>query len=213
MHKNHRSYTIVGIDLAGSPQRNTGLCRLRGNTVAQFGTVHSDDEIIRFVDMARPDLIAIDAPLNLPPGRLSIEDRNGEHFRPCDRALLERGIRFFPITLGPMRSLTLRGIFLKKKFSRRGYRVIEIYPGAAQDIWNIKRKQHGLNTLRRGLENIGVRNLDKKMNGDELDAVTGAFVGKLFLQGKAEMLGNLRQGAIIVPQQYPRKHQSIRRSR
>jgi hypothetical protein len=37
------------------------------------------------------------------------------------------------------------------------------------------------------------------MNGDELDAATAALVGQWFLSGKAEVLGNLRQGAIIIP--------------
>ncbi|MDI6779610.1 MAG: hypothetical protein QME25_05385 [Bacteroidota bacterium] len=41
--------------------------------------------------------------------------------------------------------------------------------------------------------------MNKKMNGDELDAVTGALVGRLFLQDKAEVLGNFKEGAIIVP--------------
>jgi predicted nuclease with RNAse H fold len=191
--------TIVGIDLAGSPKRNTGMCTLRGNTVTRCEILHSDDEIVQFINEAQPDLIAIDAPLNLPPGRKSIEDRNGEHFRPCDRALLERGIRFFPITLGPMRSLTIRGIALKKKLTRRGYRVIEMYPGAAQDVWKIARKQDGLRKLRNGLARLGVKGLMKSMNGDELDAVTGAVVGKLYLQGRSEVLGNFRHGAIVIP--------------
>ncbi len=190
---------MVGIDLAGSPKRNTGICTLRGMTISRYATVNSDEEILDFVDHASPDIIAIDAPLNLPPGRKSIEDRNGEHFRPCDRALLKRGIRFFPITLGPMRSLTLRGISLKKKLSRRGYKIIEMYPGAAQDVWKIARKQDGLPKLRRGLERLGLKGLEKRMNGDELDAVTGALVGRLFLQGKAEVLGNFRYGAIVIP--------------
>lgn len=199
--KNSRKkpYTVAGIDLAGSPKRNTGICILRGNTVTRWDTVHGDQEIFQFVDDTKPDLIAIDAPLNLPPGRRTIEDRNGEHFRPCDRALLKRGIRFFPITLGPMRSLTLRGISLKKKLNRRGYRVIEMYPGAAQDVWKIARKQDGLQKLRNGLTRLGIKGLMKGMNGDELDAVTGALVGKLYLQGKAEILGNFKQGAIVIP--------------
>jgi len=194
-----KSPTIVGIDLAGSPKRNTGICTLRGMTITRYATVNIDKEILDFVEAARPAIVAIDAPLNLPPGRKTIEDRNGEHFRPCDRELLKRGIRFFPITLGPMRSLTLRGIALKKKLARRGYNVIEMYPGAAQDVWKIARKQDGLPKLRRGLERLGLKGLEKTMNGDELDAITGALVGKLFLQGKAEVLGNFRQGAIVVP--------------
>ena len=191
--------TVVGIDLAGRPNHNTGICTLRGKTIIFCETVHTDEEILAYVERTKPDIIAIDAPLNLPPGRKTIEDRNGEHFRPCDRALLERGIRFFPITLGPMRSLTIRGIALKKKLSRKGYKGIEMFPGAAQDVWGIARKQDGLAKLRRGLEKLGLCGLDKKMNGDELDAATGALVGKLFLEGKSEVLGNFRQGAIVIP--------------
>ncbi len=98
-----------------------------------------------------------------------------------------------------MRLLTTRGIALKKKLVRRGFKVIEMFPGAAQDVWGIARKQDGLGKLRRGLEGLGLRGLDRKMNGDELDAVTGALVGRLFLEGKAEVLGNFKEGAIVVP--------------
>jgi len=178
---------------------------LQGNRIHEWKTVFSDKEIIEFVSRHRPNVVAIDAPLNLPPGRKSMDDRNGEHFRPCDRELLKRGIRFFPITLGPMRSLTQRGISLKKKLNRIKYRVIEMYPGAAQDVWRIARKQDGLGKLRKGLEKLGIKGLDKKMNGDELDAVSGAIVGKLFLQDKAEILGNFRQGAIVIPKVSKRK--------
>ncbi len=190
---------VVGIDLAGSPKRNTGICVLKGNSVVKYATLFNDDEILEFVKESHPDIIAIDAPLNLPPGRKTLEDRNGEHFRPCDRELLRRGIRFFPITLGPMRALTKRGILLKKKFNRMKFKVIEIYPGAAQDVWHVPRKQFGLGRLRRGLEKLGTHGLERTMNGDELDAVSGAIVGRLYLQGKAEVLGNFKQGAIVIP--------------
>ncbi len=172
---------------------------LKGNSVVKYATLFNDDEILEFVKESRPDIIAVDAPLNLPPGRKTLEDRNGEHFRPCDRELLRRGIRFFPITLGPMRALTKRGILLKKKFNRMKFKVIEIYPGAAQDVWHVPRKQFGLGRLRRGLEKLGTHGLERTMNGDELDAVSGAIVGRLYLQGKAEVLGNFTQGAIVIP--------------
>ncbi len=189
----------MGIDLAGSPKRRTGICILKTNLTAFSAILHSDREIIDFVEKENPALVAIDAPLNLPPGRKSIEDRRGEHFRPCDRELLRRGIRFFPITLGPMRLLTKRGIRLKKALTARRYAVIEVYPGAAQDIWHTGRKQDGLSKLRKGLEKLGVKGLHQEMNGDELDAVTAALVGQFFLRGEAEVLGDLKQGAIIIP--------------
>ncbi len=187
------------MDLAGSPGRNTGICLLTGLTITSFATLHSDEEILAFIERSRPDLVAIDAPLSLPPGRTSLEERNGEHFRSCDRELQKRGIRFFPITLGPMRSLTMRGIRLKDMLKRRGHEVIEIYPGAAQDIWEIPRKQGGLAKLRLGLEQLGLKGLAKNMNGDELDAVTGALVGRMYLRGQAEVLGNFKNGAIVIP--------------
>jgi hypothetical protein len=195
--RHHRK--VVGIDLAGSAKRNTGICTLKKGNLTFCTIVHTDQEIINYIEKEKPTLIAIDAPLNLPPGRKSMEDKNGEHFRPCDRELLQRGIRFFPITLGPMRLLTERGIRLKRFLTRRGYPVIEVYPGAAQDIWHTGRKQDGLPKLRQGLEKLGVNGLNKKMNGDELDAVTAALVGQFFLRGKAEVLGNFKRGAIVIP--------------
>lgn len=194
-----KKFKVIGIDLAGSPKRKTGICLLTDNIVLSCEIVYTDDEIFEYVKSYSPDLIAIDAPLNLPPGRKTIEDRNGEHFRSCDRELLKRGIRFFPITLGPMRSLTKRGITLKTKLKRRKYTVIEIYPGAAQDIWKIPRKQYGLEKLRKGLKKLGIKGLHNKMNGDELDAISGAVVGQLYLQRKAEVIGTFRKGAIVLP--------------
>ena len=198
-----RHRKVVGIDLAGSPKRNTGICTLKRDNITSCAIVHPDQEIIHYIEKEKPSLIAVDAPLNLPPGRKSIEDKNGEHFRPCDRELLKRGIRFFPITLGPMRLLTKRGIRLKRTLTRRGYSMIEVYPGAAQDIWHTGRKQDGLSKLRKGLEKLGVKGLNKEMDGDELDAVTAALVGQLFLRGKAEILGDFKRGAIVIP--YPKK--------
>jgi len=201
MNSNKRkSHKVVGVDLAGSPRRNTGICTLETDNITSVTIVHTDQEIIDYIEEENPSLIAVDAPLNLPPGRKSIEDRNGEHFRPCDRELLRRGIRFFPINIGPMRLLTERGVRLKRVLTARGYRVIEVYPGAAQDIWNIGRKQDGLPKLRKGLQKLGVKGLsNKKMSGDELDAITAALVGQLFLRGKAGVLGDFRRGAIIIP--------------
>ena len=93
---------VLGIDLAGSPRRPTGVCILDGSH-ARTHLAFSDDELMACVRSCDADLIPIDAPLSLPPGRRSIHDRRGEHLRPCDRVLQQRGIRFFPITLGPMR--------------------------------------------------------------------------------------------------------------
>ena len=190
---------VVGIDLAGSPKRDTGICLMHNKKIVKYATLHEDKDIIAFVKEANPQIIGIDAPLSLPPGRKSLDDNNGVHLRECDKELTKRKIRFFPVTLGPMRMLTLRGLYLKKRFKRLGYNSIEIYPGATQDIYGIPRKQHSMEGLLKGLEGLGIKGLNAEMNNDELDAVTGAFTAYLYLKGKAEILGSLKAGAIIIP--------------
>jgi uncharacterized protein len=187
---------VVGIDLAGSPRRPTGICILRGFT-ARALVAFSDEEILHWVQEARPHLVPIDAPLSLPPGRKTIQDRSGEHFRECDRELRRRGIRFFPITLGPMRMLTERGLALRAKLEMLGYRAVECYPGAAQDVWGIPRQHRDRKGLLAGLRKLGVRGLTDAMTGDELDAATAALAGRWFLLGKGEKLGG--EEGIIVP--------------
>ena len=51
---------VLGIDLAGSPKRPTGVC------------VMADDRAQTHLAFSDADLVPIDAPLSLPPGRRSI---------------------------------------------------------------------------------------------------------------------------------------------
>jgi predicted nuclease with RNAse H fold len=189
---------VAGIDLAGSSARPTGFCVLDGE-VARTATLFSDEEIVSECLEAEPKVVAIDAPLALPKGRKSLEERESVHLRECDRALLRMGIRFFPVTLGPMRKLTKRGMELKKTLEGHGLDVIEVYPGAAQDVLNIPRKQKGLEKLREGLERLGIRGTSERNTGDELDAVTSAWVGKCYLEGNYLALGDPDEMLMILP--------------
>ena len=193
---NRKPFVVLGIDLAGSPRRPTGLCLLRGLR-AQTHVAFKDEDILNQVRQTRPDLVPIDAPLSLPKGRRTIADRQGGHFRDCDLELRRRGIRFFPVTLGPMRMLTERGLELQAKIRGMGYRVIECYPGAAQDVWGIPRQHRDRKELLAGLKKLGVRGLTNVATSDELDAATAALVGQWVLSGRGEMLGG--EGGICIP--------------
>lgn len=189
---------VLGVDLAGVPHRPTGICILekgRGRTLL----LYEDAEILNCARLSEPVLIAIDAPLFLPPGRKSMADRNGGHYRPCDRELRRRKIPFFPITLGPMRTLTERGIGLKGFLEAEGFLVVEVYPGGAQDVWRIPRARRSRDGLRRGLTRLGIKGLARSASDHELDAATAALVGWLFIKGEAEVLGDFRSGAILMP--------------
>ena len=193
---NVKTMIIVGLDLAGVETRPTGFCKL-ADLKADTSLIYTDSQILTEIRQVNPALVAIDAPLSLPPGRKSLEERTGNHLRESDKELLRRHIKFFPVTLGPMRKLTMRGINLKSILYTEGITSVEAYPGGAQDILGIPRKQRGLDKLKAGLEALGVVGLKDKLSDHELDAVTCAYVGKLFMDGKAVVYGG--QNGIVMP--------------
>jgi predicted nuclease with RNAse H fold len=195
-------WCILGLDLAGSPRRPTGFCALRGRRVT-VGHLFGDEDILAMVNALTPHLIAIDAPLGLPAGRCCLLNTcacaGATHFRASDYELRRLGIRFFPITLGPMRQLTHRGMHLKSVLESVGFEVIETYPGAAQDIWGIPR-QRDVPGLRRGLSRFRLQGLRRSEPSPHiLDAVTCALVGELYLRGVASRLGSPDEALMILP--------------
>ncbi len=190
---------FIGIDLAGVETRPSGFAALDESLSVETMMLYTDAEILRKVSRFNPAVVAVDAPLSLPRGRVSLQVRSSIHLRVCDRELLRRGIRFFPVTLGPMRSLTERGIRLKKMLDSSGFRVIEVYPGGAQDILRIPRKSRGVKSLRKGLARLKIRGLGKAETHHELDAVTAALVAKMFYDGDYEAYGDPDEGLIVMP--------------
>lgn len=193
---------VVGIDLSGVKRKETGFCVL-DDMSAKTNIVYTDEEIVEKIREIKPRVVAVDAPLALPKGRKFLEERSDVHLRQCDRELLKMGIKFFPITLGPMRKLTERGIRLRKFLEKEGFEVIEVYPGAAQDILKMPRKQKGIEKLREALIEYGIRgDVNKEYITDhELDAITSALVGKLYLEGKTVSIGDPEEVLMIIPTQ------------
>ena len=191
---------MVGVDLSGVEKKETGFCVLDDMSV-KTSIVYTDEEIVEKIRETKPRVVAVDAPLALPKGRKSLEERGDVHLRQCDRELLSMGIKFFPVTLGPMRKLTERGIRLRRFLEKEGFEVIEVYPGAAQDILKMPRKQKGIEKLRKALLEHGIRgDLNKEHITDhELDAITSALVGKLYLEDKTVSIGDPEEVLMIIP--------------
>jgi hypothetical protein len=197
---------VVGIDLAGVETRPSGFCVLEVESMqVRTSLLYKDEEVVGETLKCKPKIVAIDAPLALPKGRCCLRDdckcRGRGHFRKADLDMKSMGIRFFPVTLGPMRKLTLRGIKLKRILEGRGMRVIEVFPGGAQDLLKIPRKQRGVEELRKALMKLGVRGDVTKegITDDELDSITSALVGKLYLEGRYLALGDPDEILIIMP--------------
>jgi histidinol phosphatase-like PHP family hydrolase/predicted nuclease with RNAse H fold/dephospho-CoA kinase len=190
---------IVGIDLTAG-DKPTGLAVLNDFSV-ETSSAFSDDEILAYVSTHRPAIVSIDSPLGLPGGGEAIDPKAGI-VRIAEQDLASIGIPAYPALIDSMRKLTLRGIRLRKAIEQSdgAPTVIESYPGAAQDILCIPRKQKGLELLRDGLRRLGLNGngLDTRSH-DEMDAITSAIVGRYYEAGLFEPMGISNEAQLIVP--------------
>ncbi len=194
---------VVGIDLTAG-DKATGIALLDGFDV-QTCSLTTDEEILRFVAEKSPQIVSIDSPLGLPGGGITIDPAAGI-VRVAERDLASVGIPAYPALIDSMKSLTLRGIGLRRAIQQLPLapHVIESYPGAAQDILSIPRKQKGLDLLREGLRRLGLTGsgLDTASH-DEMDAITSAIVGRYFESGQFEPMGIPSEAQLVVPKVRP----------
>lgn len=160
---------VVGLDLAGKPENPTGFCVLteRG---AETKLLRADKEILEEIDKAKPDVVAIDAPLWLPRqqfGRMV-------PWRNCDQLLLKRGFRPLSPMMPTMQQLAHRAMKLVRQLHAKGYKTLETFPRAVEKILGLSK--------------------EPRRNQDEYDALLCALAGKAFLEGSYEDLDG-----IIVP--------------
>ena len=207
---------IVGIDLAGIESRPTGFCILDEKLKTETKILYRDEEIVKEVLNVKPSLTSIDAPLSLPKGRCCLRDncpcRKAGHLRKCDKDILRLKIRLLPVTLGPMRKLTMRGINLNKTLTSHGFKVVETLPSSVRKILGFPAKTEGVDRLKKALTSYGIKGLENKsLSEHELDAVLSALAGKLYLEGKALEVGDPSEGLIVIPNPklYNYPHQNL----
>jgi histidinol phosphatase-like PHP family hydrolase/predicted nuclease with RNAse H fold/dephospho-CoA kinase len=195
--------TVVGIDLTAG-DKATGIAYLDGREVHTC-SLTTDDEILAFIRGRKPRIVSIDSPLGLPGGGKEVNPAAGI-VRVAERDLSSIGIPAYPALIDSMKQLTLRGIRLKEAIAQfaKPPQVIESYPGAAQDILCIPRKQKSLSLLREGLRRLGLRGpgLDT-LSHDEMDAITAAIVGRYFESGMFAAMGIPSEAQLIVPKIRP----------
>lgn len=183
---------VLGLDLAGSPKRRTGFAFLKDGRL-KVGVIYGDEEIFNLAKTF--ELVMIDAPLSLPSGRYSVESREPYHIRECDRKLREMGHKFFPITLGPMRSLTKRGMKLANLLRSLNIEVLETFPGATYDLLGINRKDK--EAILDFYRSLPLKVEDRRYSQDELDAIACWLAGICYKLNKAKIFSG-RDGSIVV---------------
>lgn len=195
---------VVGLDLTAGRGKATGVAFIEGNRTETTSLV-TDKEILGYIAKKKPQLVSIDSPLGLPGGGSEI-NRAAGIVRVAERDLSSVGVPAYPALIDSMRELTIRGISLKRAIETTPDApiVLESYPGAAQDILSIPRKQVGLDLLRNGLRELGLSGPGLKTRShDEMDAITSAIVGRYYEVGQYEPMGVPAEAQLIVPKIRP----------
>jgi len=183
---------VVGIDLAGVATNPSGWALLENKAVSTHH-LHHDEEILKHITECGPNLTAIDAPLSLP--------EKGTLMRKADREMHKRGYPVLPPRFPAMEKLTLRAIRIVQEIKRRGFNVIEVHPTSTRKA--LKMPTKNWKKIQTTLIHMGLRgNLKTRvLTPHEIDAVTAALTGHLHLQGKTELIGNEKEGYIVVPKE------------
>ena len=198
---------VLGVDLAGSPHRISGICvlafhkrverveeegsaemnaegswdeRLWRWTACYFRSVRADDEILSVAREEKPAVVGIDAPLSF----------SGKPFRDCDSAVRHL-CPVLPLTFSGMRKLAERGMRLASKLRAlrsaegRHVDVIEVFPRASERVFGTRMKEK--------LKDV----LSLARNRHEYDAFLCALTARCYFEGKFQALGAKEK--IIVP--------------
>ena len=180
---------IVGIDLAGTAENPSGWAMWK-NKVVSACQLHSNEEILRRSISCDPALIAMDAPLSLPAKDV---------MRGADREMYKRGYPVFPPRFPGMEKLTLRAMKIAQEIVGGGFDVIEVHPASTRKALNMPAKDwEKIQTLFLHLGLKGDLEI-RALTPHEIDAITAALTGHLYLQGKTELVGDEKEGYIVVP--------------
>ena len=179
----------VGIDLAGKAHNPTGWALLKNKRIQTYH-LHTTKEILAHTFNCSATLVAIDAPLALPK-------KNA--VREADRQMHKLGYPVFPPRFGAMKTLTLRAKKITKKLKEKETHVIEVHPASTRKALGIPTKDW--KHIQEIFQKIGYRgDIEKRtFTPHEIDAVTAALTAHLYIKGKAKLVGEPKEGYIVIP--------------
>lgn len=181
--------TTVGLDLASLQTNPSGIAIIE-NKKLLTRHLHKTEEIIANITTFNPKIIAIDAPLSLP--------KKGT-MRNADKIMNQRGYKVFPPLIPTMQKLTQRAIKIKEALEKKNYQVIEVHPTSTCKALNLPPKNW--RKIQEALQQMGFSGelTTRKLSPHEIDAAIAALTAHLHLQGKTELVGDEKEGYIIVP--------------
>jgi predicted nuclease with RNAse H fold len=225
---------VAGVDLSGRTTGTTALAWLTGQRTRTRPLLDrpviteglrgagGDARIVGLLVEARPDVVAIDAPLQLPHA-VMCRDRECARCFPSDGAypsyttrMLERKERWEgPTTRPPMpmvmvAGIAFRAIFLRRLLEREGVRVIETWPaGVLRQMQGAPGRSSSLDAatrvrlLRDCVDDPGQQLQRPDLPLDALDAVAAALAAWAYAIDRFHPVKDeawLDEGTIVLPQ-------------
>jgi predicted nuclease with RNAse H fold len=184
-----KAKVIIGIDLAGKQKNPTGWA-VWENKKVETCLLYTDNQILESIIQNKPEIIAIDAPFNLPKSGI---------LRKADREMIKNGYRVFPPTLPAMKTLTIRAMKLNMLIAKKGFKTIEVHPTSTCKALNIPPKDW--KKIKTVLMQLGLEDTLKvrTLAPHEIDAVIAALTAYLYMRKQTKALGDEKEGYIIIP--------------
>jgi predicted nuclease with RNAse H fold len=119
--------------------------------------------------------------------------------RKADREMYRHGYPVFPPRFPAMEKLTLRAIKIAQQIKRKKLHIIEVHPTSTRKALKIPTKDW--KKIRNIFIYMGLKgDLETRvLTSHEIDAVTAALTGYLYLQEKIDLIGDGEEGYIVVP--------------
>ena len=211
----------VGLDPSASARKKSGMCILNRKKKIQFigkwSHFEEIDEVLKQID-AKKYLIGIDGPLQLPhelelccfssPSTCNHRQTSAYKGRYCESLLIKKGYRCFMTSKNSfVKSWILRCLKLNKFLQIRSYDTLEVFPFATRQIifpdlsgkkQTLQFRKTLLSHLQRWKVHFPLE--DRVYSHDELDAVLAAMTALLHGRHQTEMIGDERDGFIVIPE-------------
>jgi len=207
--------TILGVTLRASPKLPSTALSVDGQlSQPRLTTFMGDIALYGLVEIIQPRVIAVGAPVTLPAGLCCLEESCECDFyqpqakgRQFELELSKMGVGcFFTNKRTIIRNLIYRGVELKRRLTKMGFEVIEVYPYATKLILfgdqAPRRVVSGsLSFHKEKLPELipGLAPCVDKLDRPSCDAAFNAYTGYLYSKNGTDSLGDPSEGTLIIP--------------